>query len=375
MLISQLDAQNIVTEMKRLLHHDINIMDEQGIIVASTDAARLGEVHQGAVRVLREGLESLTIWRNVPEEGVRHGVNLPMILGGKAVGVIGITGSPDRVSVFGDVIRRMTELMMENIQNKEQAILLAQARSLFLENWLFAEQPDWAELDMRGRLLGLDIHAPYTVAMLRLGEKDREGSPHPEEMRELRSGQALQLVQKQLGNTGNHYCTMIKNHIVLFLCKLRKQEVCSLVRNICGDIRGAYPVSVFAGVSTPTREPADLRRRYLEAMIAMKACGEGGTREITVYDETSLDFIVQSIPASVRGDLQRLVFSACTEREQEEFRKIIRVFFQCNGDMKLCGERMYVHRNTVQYHIDRIFQKTGYDLRAPGGAMLLYLAC
>ena len=45
MHITQKSAQNIVNEMKASIHRDINIMDENGVILASTDPARRGKLH------------------------------------------------------------------------------------------------------------------------------------------------------------------------------------------------------------------------------------------------------------------------------------------------------------------------------------------
>lgn len=43
MHITQKSAQNIVNEMKASIHRDINIMDENGVILASTDPTRRGK--------------------------------------------------------------------------------------------------------------------------------------------------------------------------------------------------------------------------------------------------------------------------------------------------------------------------------------------
>ena len=64
MRITQQDAQNIANEMKASIHRDVNIMDREGVIVASTNPARRGHLHAGALRVIREGLPSLAIWRD-----------------------------------------------------------------------------------------------------------------------------------------------------------------------------------------------------------------------------------------------------------------------------------------------------------------------
>ena len=72
MQITQQEAQAIVDEMKASIHRDINIMDESGLILASTNPARRGQLHQGALRIIREGLSSLIIWKDEPEQGVDH---------------------------------------------------------------------------------------------------------------------------------------------------------------------------------------------------------------------------------------------------------------------------------------------------------------
>ena len=61
MFIGREDAQHIVDEMKTSIHRDINIMDGEGVILASTNPARQGKLHQGALRIIREGLPGLTM--------------------------------------------------------------------------------------------------------------------------------------------------------------------------------------------------------------------------------------------------------------------------------------------------------------------------
>lgn len=83
MYISQQDAQSIVDEMKACIHRDINIIDENGVILASTNPVRQGQLHQGALRIIRENLPSLIIGEDNLKEGVQQGINLPIVLDGR----------------------------------------------------------------------------------------------------------------------------------------------------------------------------------------------------------------------------------------------------------------------------------------------------
>ena len=182
MFISEAAARSIVREIKEITGRDINIMDENGVIFASTDPERVGQRHPGACRVLEQGLPSLTVQEDDPHPGgARRGVNLPIQLEEHTVGVIGITGPPAQVEGLGTVIKRMTEIMVRDIRRQEQEDLLDSARQCFIENWLFAEEPDLAELELRGNMLGIDLSARWTVVILAV--RNHQAQETPQEMR------------------------------------------------------------------------------------------------------------------------------------------------------------------------------------------------
>ena len=206
MHITQKSAQNIVNEMKASIHRDINIMDENGVILASTDPTRRGKLHQGALAIIREGLDCLTVRQDEPERGIQRGVNLPVTLRGQLEGVIGITGEPEEVAVFGEIIRHMTEIMLEAAYQQEELELLQRSRSLFVENWLFDAQPDWTELQVRGRLLGIDISQPYTVAVLNTGGDEEDT---------LSLDRVMKRVQTGLAENGGGFCAVLRGRVIL----------------------------------------------------------------------------------------------------------------------------------------------------------------
>ena len=130
MFISQQDAQSIVEEVKAAIGRDINIMDETGRILASTNPARQGQPHPAAERILREQLPSLTVEEDQPEAGMQAGINLPVRIDGAAAGVIGITGPPEEVAGFGSVIKLLTEILVERARKNQQADRLERAECI-----------------------------------------------------------------------------------------------------------------------------------------------------------------------------------------------------------------------------------------------------
>ena len=91
-LITQEIAEAVVHEIGSEMDYHINLMDEHAVIIASTDRKRIGMKHEGALRILREGIEELPIEEDDATETTRIGTNLAIHYQKSIVGVIGITG-------------------------------------------------------------------------------------------------------------------------------------------------------------------------------------------------------------------------------------------------------------------------------------------
>ncbi|MEM8176161.1 sugar diacid recognition domain-containing protein, partial [Morganella morganii] len=99
----------------------INVMDAQGMIIGSGDPSRLHTRHEGAQLVLAN--------RRVVEideqaaaclRGVRPGVNLPLLHAERLVGVLGITGAPQVVRPYAELVRMAAEMLMEQRQMQDE---------------------------------------------------------------------------------------------------------------------------------------------------------------------------------------------------------------------------------------------------------------
>ena len=238
MFISEAAAHSIVQEIKEITGHNINIMDAAGVIFASTDPERIGQRHLGACQVLEQGLPRLVVQEDDGRPGgARRGINLPIQLDGQTVGVIGITGAPQEVESLGSVIKRMTEIMVRDIRRQEQEDLMDSARACFIENWLFAEDPDLAELELRGNMLGIDVAARWSVVILEV-----MAPPVPESPQEMRTALYLKHIRPYLPDRDRGLCAVINQRILLLFRDWNRFEVLARVNQIRGELESAYQV-------------------------------------------------------------------------------------------------------------------------------------
>ena len=129
-------ARAIVHEINTVLPQKINLMNKDGIIIASTDPERIHTFHGGAARVIRENLDELRIYRENEYPGTRPGTNFMLQVEGVPIGVLGITGSYESILPIANVIRKMTELLVHEQEYQRMQTHLQYQRHLFLQELL-----------------------------------------------------------------------------------------------------------------------------------------------------------------------------------------------------------------------------------------------
>ena len=372
MFLSQRDAQRIADEVKHSIQRDVNIMDQDGVILASTDPSRVHQVHAGARKILSENLEELVIAEHDQMEGAQMGINLPIRLHDETVGVIGITGPPEEVGVFGSVIKMMAELMIERVWKANEENQLENARALFLENWLFSNSLELAELEMRGRLLGIDVSLPRFLILLEI-RPDPSLLLDEKAAQEVQSIRLLHQIRAHIGKNPQNFCTSVHQRILLLLCGERKEEIGCKLETIRRELESFYPMRVCGGVSTVTKECMELHLRYMEAKVALRVSLHSPNGGVSFYDAVSLNSVLQTIPSEVKHNVVKMVFASCTAEEVDMMMETIHLYFKHNGDMQKAADEVFIHKNTFQYRVQKVGKRTGYWLKHPRDVVMLYM--
>lgn len=158
-------AKNIISEVRRLLDEDLIVVDINGIIIASTDESRIGSFHEGALASYRERNKVIITEKDQSIlKGVKAGINLPVFFQQQIVGVIGITGNPKKVSQYGEVLRKMTELLIKESYYSEQIEWQSRTLEAFVFDWI--QQKEWSKaFKDQAELLGVDLSIDRQVIM------------------------------------------------------------------------------------------------------------------------------------------------------------------------------------------------------------------
>ena len=138
-------------------------------------------------------------------------------------------------------------------------------------------------------------------------------------------------------------------------------ETCEYASAVIGSMEGEGISGVRAGLGAIIRCESELRESYLQAQTALRLGKLYHENEsVYPYSQMTLERILDCIPGEKRKELVSR-FSELTFTD--EIRETIRVFFQNDLNLTAASKQLFIHRNTLNYRLDKIKKEAGYDLR------------
>ena len=144
------------------------------------------------------------------------------------------------------------------------------------------------------------------------------------------------------------------------------EEMQEFVDAMIGTMETEGIVDIRAGIGCECYDINGIRRSFDEGNEAIQT----GMRfqrhdHVFVYSKQTLERIIDSIPSEEKEMLLRGFFGNKSEnRLSEETLETVRVFFQNDLNLTAASKQLYIHRNTLNYRLDKIRKDFGLDLRS-----------
>lgn len=369
MRISSNSAQQIVEEIGKLVRQNINLMDDTGHIIASNDPSRIGAFHTGAYRIIQNRLTEYYITPELEAElpDVRRGINLPIEVDGEVQGVIGITGDYSEVIKYGQIVKKMAEILIRERMELDNRQMDQRRRSRFLEDWILGtglSNPH--SLSERGFALGIDIRSPRRCVVV--SAKNREqytASLEGQLMLERVEGMVSARIPEPRG--------IILRNAARQILLLRRQETAaleSLCREIARAVEQELGVSMIFGIDG---QEEDVHLAFLQANRAWHTAAYSDA-PIICYESLNTELLLDDLTQGSKLAFLRKIFRGCPPREAADHVELLEAYFAAEGSLQKAAQRLYIHKNTIQYRLKRLADATGLDVRKPSQAPSLYLA-
>ncbi|PKR86658.1 PucR family transcriptional regulator [Heyndrickxia camelliae] len=151
---------------------------------------------------------------------------------------------------------------------------------------------------------------------------------------------------------------------------LTVQELYSAIQAFEGDFY--FNIHFFIGQFRPL--DYQLKRLYqLEKNLFDFALLEKTKERIYTFENVLPLFALKKVDISFRKLLFAQIYQAFDE--DKDLWNTIKLYLENHSNTSQTAKQLFMHRNSLQYKIDKFIERTGIDIRSFLGALTTYLAC
>lgn len=344
-------AQSIVDAVREVVDKNINFIDYEGKIIASTDQDRIGCFHQAGHEAVTNR-QMVIVAGDEQFEGAKKGVNYPIIIKNQVMGVIGITGEPDEVNHFGFLAAKITEVFIKEQQLAETYESRKNMIQYLINTCIYEKRVDTEQIKEILQKLRIKEANSYYCSVIEVPKRNKD---------------FVGVENKILYYLGQYnielYMYNYPNRFVILLPKNLLKEFESLIRSIDTGKEQILNCGIGSKVSI-----FQFKDSYELALIALKYAKQN-EQVIVASSELDMELILEDLPKQVKQKyIEKVIGSLSTDEIT-----LLNKYYECNMSLKETADKLYIHKNTVQYRLDKICEKTELNPRNFKQSVRLYL--
>ena len=130
--------------------------------------------------------------------------------------------------------------------------------------------------------------------------------------------------------------------------------------------------------SRPTRDAVDLHRAGAEALLAANVAEARGLPSLSFEETGAYRLLLPAMsedPAELQGFFDETVATlvAYDEQYETELVRTLETFLDADGNVARTAEKLFTHRHTIRYRLDRVRELSGLDVASSDGRERLSL--
>ncbi len=330
--------QSVMHQMRDVVDRTIGIVDVEGNVISCSDLARIGET--------LDGVQEEAIYGGEPFSANGY-LFRPISTYGKTEYFVFVQGEDTEASTLAKIL----------------CVSLGQIKTLYDEKY---DKSSFLKNIILDNILPSDIYVKSKELHVS-GEADRivylikfqnRGEIVP-----------IDVIQNIFPDRNrDHIIGVGENDVVLiheFHSQQEKNQVEKIARSVVDTVQSEFFLQVVVGIGTAVTTLKDLARSYKEAQVAIEVGKVFDTEKSVVnYENLGIGRLIYQLPTTLCEMFLNEVFKkGALESLDRETLLTIQCFFENNLNVSETSRKLFVHRNTLVYRLEKIRKLTGLDLR------------
>jgi len=333
--------QNVVLQFKDTTDRTIGVVDAEGAVVACSELTLIGKKWPQCVAA------------------INHAEGNCVTLEGKTFKALPGWGSQFDYAAFasGDDATGHTVCAMAAVAlNAAKAYYEEKHdKGSFIKN-IISDNILSSDIYMRAKELHVAAEVPRGVFVIRPVEESDEAVP-------------LDVIQNLFPDRQNDFVLNVGEDEVVLIHQMPEgaggRDLERIASQIADTLRQEDDSQVFVGVGTMALHLRELAKAYKEAQIAIEVGKVFDTERFVInYENLGIGRLIYQLPTTLCEMFLQEVFkkNPIDALDQETLFTIYK-FFENNLNVSETARKLFVHRNTLVYRLEKIKKLTGLDLR------------
>ena len=330
--------QGIIYQMKDAVDRVIGVIDETGVVISCSELGKIGEIRQG----IRDELSYTS------EVTVLGGYTYrPLNTATKSEYVVFVEGEDStaaKLSMILAISLGNIKVLYDEKHDKSSFI-----KNIILDNILPGD------IYIKSKELHFATDVNRIVFLIKfVGNSDVV---------------PYEVLQNMFPGKNKDYVISIGEHDTVLVKEIKPnydmREIEKIARSIVDTISTEFYTKAIIGIGTPVDNLKDLSKSYKEAQVAIEVGKVFDIeKDVISYDNLGIGRLIYKLPQSLcEMFLQEVFKKGPLESLDHDTLITIQAFFENNLNVSETSRKLFVHRNTLVYRLEKIRKLTGLDLR------------
>ena len=341
--------QGIVNQMREAIDRNIGVVDETGTVIACSELGLIGEIRKG---VISAGVFSTN------QTCVDNATYTTFDVLVRPEYAVFVDGTDDLAHHYSSLIAVALDQIKQNNDEKFD-------RSNFVKN-VILDNILPGDIYIKSRELHFNNDASRVVFLIRTTQETEIS--------------VFDIIQNFFPDKSKDFVINVNESDIALVKEVRPnvdiKDLEKLARSINDTLLSEFYFNAIIGIGTCVTGIKELAHSFKEAQVALEVGKVFDTEKTIIsYENLGIARLIYQLPTTLCDMFLKEVFKrGSIESLDQETLFTIQKFFGNNLNVSETSRKLFVHRNTLVYRLEKIKKLTGLDLREFDDAIVFKVA-